>query len=114
MLLLLFIGSSILLLRLRTKAAESLDGDDFNFTKAIVALAFINILMQIPYVLVNCVFLYVRRVWRPQAYEDFSDTVKENLAYAGAITNKAKDLSMCLTFFMLLFARMFRAAFCKI
>ena len=66
--------------------------------------------LQVPYLVVNCIYLYINKVWAPY---DFSAEVHTNLQYAGIITSKAKDFEFCLTFFLLLFARQFRSAFCR-
>ena len=108
--LIILILAIALLCHLNGKAAENLEGDEFNLSKAIVGLAFINILIQIPYIAVNCIILYVDKVW--DVY-DFSDTIDTNLRYTAMITNKAKDFNMCITFWVLIFTRQFRSAFCK-
>ena len=104
------ISSVTLLGRLNSKAADSLDGSDYNLSKAIVGLAFINLLLQVPYLVVDLVLLYIDRAW--DAY-DLSDTIDTNIRYTSVITSKAKDFQMCITFWILIFSRHFRSAFCK-
>ena len=106
----ILVSSVVLLNRLNSKAAEDLSGDDYGFTKAIVGLAFVNLLLQVPYLVVNCLIKYIDRAW--DVY-DLSETIDTNLTYASRITSKTKDFEMCITFWILIFARQFRAAFCK-
>ena len=105
----ILVSSVTLLNRLHSKAAD-LEGDDYGFTKAIVALAFVNLLFQAPYLVIDLIIGYVDKAWKVYG---LSDAINTNLKYASIITPKAKDFSMCITFWVLIFARQFRAAFCK-
>ena len=106
----ILVSSVTLLNRLHSKAAEDLEGDDYGFTKAIVALAFVNLLFQAPYLVIDLIIGYVDKAWKVYG---LSDAINTNLKYASIITPKAKDFSMCITFWVLIFARQFRSAFCK-
>ena len=106
----ILISAIILLVRLHGKSAQSLEPDEFNLSKAIVALAFVNLFFQVPFLVVNCVIMYINKVW--DVY-DFSATIDMNLKYTAIITDKAKDFNFCLTFWILIFARQFRSTLCK-
>ena len=104
------ISSIVLLSRLNGKAAENLDADDYSLSKVVVGIAFVNLLLHVPYLVVNCIIKYIDRAF--DTY-DLSETIDTNLTYAATITSKARDFEMCIAFWVLIFARPFRAAFCK-
>ncbi len=109
-LLTILIAAIVLRTQLGGKGGETQDDDDYSLSKALVILAFVNILFMIPYLVVNCILLYIDRVW--DTY-DFSETMQENLSYAAIIFRQTKAFGFCLTFFVLLHARPFRACCCR-
>ena len=104
------IAGVVLQCYLNGKAAQSLASDDFNFSKAISLLAFVNVVLMIPNAIINGLILYLDKVW--DVY-DFSDTVDANLKYTSRIVRKVGTFVLCITFFLLLFGRQFRSGCCK-
>ena len=106
----IWVAAVVLQCHLNGKAAQSLESDDFNFSKAISLLAFVNVVLMIPNVIVNGVILYLDKVW--DVY-DYSDTVDANLKYTSRIVRKVGTFVLCITFFVLLFGRQFRSGCCR-
>ena len=110
MVIVVLVAGIVLQSRLNGKAAQTLEPDDFNFSKAIALLAFINAIIMLPYIIVNGFILNVDKAW--DTY-DFSDTVDSNLKYTSRITGKFASFVLSITFFVLIFGRQFRAGCCK-
>ena len=110
MLIVVLVSGLVLLCHLSGKSAQTLEPDDFKLSKALVGLALLNVLFMIPYIIVNGAILYVDKTF--DTY-DFSATVDKNLKYTSRITEKFAYFVLCITFFVLLFGRQFRACCCR-
>ena len=84
--------------------------NSYNLTKGIIALGCAHLLFQIPYLVVNCIFLYVNARW--DVY-DFSSKVQSNLVHASHVTFEVKDFLYAVNFFILIFVKQFRRVLCK-
>ena len=105
-----WVAAVVLQCYLNGKGAQSLESDDFNFSKAIALLAFVNVVIMTPNIIVNGLILYIDKI---SGVYDFSDTVDANLKYTSRIVGKVSTFVLCITFFILLFCRQFRSGCCR-
>ena len=91
-------------------SSDKVEDSGHNLTKCLTLLGSVHLLLQIPYLIMNCAFLYVNFRWGPY---DFSEDVWNNISYTGLITIELKDFIYSLTFLALIFAKEFRRLFCS-
>ena len=87
-----------------------LEYNHYNLTKCIIALGCAHLVLQIPYLVVNCILLYVDARWNVY---DFSADTHDNLVHASYITIEIKDFIFAINFFVLVFIRQFRRVVCQ-
>ena len=104
------VAAVVLQCYLNGKAAQSLESDDFNFSKTIALLGFVNVAIMIPRIIVSGAILNIDKVF--DVY-DLSDTADTNLKYTSRIVGKIGTFVLCITFFVLLFGRQFRSGCCR-
>ena len=83
---------------------------NYNLTKCIMALGCAHLILQVPYLVVNCIFLYVDARW--DVY-DFSLEIQTKLVHASYATTEIKDFIYAVNFFILIFVKQFRRVICK-
>ncbi len=83
---------------------------EVSLSRCIVCLGVLHLLIQVPYLLINCVFLYAHARWDAH---DIEGVTWDRILYTGTVTIELKDWAYAGTFFVLIFARPFRSVFCR-
>ena len=103
------IMTAMLMIETNRKSGSSIDDDSRCITKGVIGLAWCHILIQLPYLIINCALLYLDARWN---LYDFNNSTWNNIIYTGNITIEVKDFIFGVTFFVLVFVRPFRRVLC--
>lgn len=92
----------------RCKTAKRMADNDHNLTNVIIGYVIVQLVIRIPFILINCVLLYLDK-WHD--LYDFPENHWSNIKYSGIVLGQVKEVGHAVNFFVLCFIVEFRNAF---